>query len=129
MRTRHVPLMAAIVALSVAACATVETGPVRDVSGKWIGQCQSCPVQRFMLVINQNGSELRGTLEASPRTGLGTLPMPLLNGKISGRTVSFYTQGADGVDFKVSLRVSGDGKRIDGHGFHRAGFPLFFTRE
>jgi hypothetical protein len=129
MRTNRVLLMGVVVALSIAGCATVETGPVRDVSGTWIGQCQNCPVRRFTLVIVQNGPELRGTLQASPRTGLGELPMPLLDGKISGRAVSFYTQGGDGVNFNVNLRVSGDGKRMDGHGSHRAGFPLFFTRE
>jgi hypothetical protein len=121
--------LATLLTFGLIGCATVETGPPRDVAGKWIGQCQNCPVQKFEMVLHQDGAELRGTVQATPRTGLGTLPMALRDGKLDGRNVSFYTETADGIPFKVSLRLSGDGKRLDGHGTHRAGFPLFFGRE
>ena len=74
--------------LFAAGCASVETGPPRDVAGKWNGQCSDCPVRAFSLVLVQDGERLTGTLQASGRTGLGEREMPLLDGKIAGRTAS-----------------------------------------
>lgn len=122
-------IVAVVVAVWLAGCASVDTAAPRDVTGKWIGQCQNCPVRRFTLVIAQRGEQLTGTLQASPRTGLGEAEMPLVDGTISGRTITFQTKTADGIPFKASLRVSGDGKTLDGQAQHRAAFPVWFTRE
>lgn len=111
-----------------AACASVETGPPPDVSGRWTGQCYNCPVREFTLVVAQDGGALSGTLQAAGRTGLGQREMPLRNGKVAGRRVTFETMGADGVAFVADLTVSGDGKTMDGHARHLAGFPVSFRR-
>ena len=113
--------------LLLAACAA-ETGPPPDVSGRWTGQCVNCPVRAFGLELRQSGDQLSGTLQPSGRSGLGERPMPLLNGRITGRSVSFRVVGADGIPMEAELRVSGDGRSLEGQGRHRAGFGLSFTR-
>jgi hypothetical protein len=123
-----VSLVLGALLLVAGACASVETGPPRDVAGTWTGQCVNCPVKGFRLVLKQDGDKLTGTLQASGQTGLGENEMPLWNGKIAGRTVSFETVGRDRVPFVADLRVSGDGKSMTGTGRHRAAFGLGFTR-
>jgi len=119
----------AVVLLAAAACASVETGPPRDVAGRWTGQCTDCPVRAFTLVLVQDGGRLRGTLQASGRTGLGESEMVLREGRIAGRAVTFHAVGADGIPLHANLRVSADGRTLTGQGRHRAAFALTFTRD
>ena len=115
-------------ALLLAGCTSIETGPPADVGGRWTGECYSCPVRAFTLVLMQDGERLEGTLQAAGRTGLGESAMPLLDGKVGGRTVKFRTLGADGVPLHVSLDVSKDGRSMLGKAEHRASFGLRFSR-
>jgi hypothetical protein len=85
-------------------------------------------VRAFRLVLTQNGQQLGGSLQASGRTGLGEREMPLLSGTVAGRTVTFQTRGADGVNFDATLRVGDDGQTMDGQGQHRSAFGLSFSR-
>lgn len=121
-------VLVGVAALVAAACASVETGPPPDVGGRWTGQCSDCPVRAFTLVLVQDGERLTGTLQASGRTGLGERPMPLVDGRISGRTVTFQATGADGVPLVATLTVAGDGTTMAGNGRHRSGFGLGFSR-
>ena len=117
-----------VIALVLVGCASVETGPARDVAGRWSGQCFDCPVRSFTLVLAQGGDQLTGTLQASGRTGPDEAAMPLLEGKVAGRRVTFRTRGADGVPFFADLTVSDDGQAMDAQGRHRAAFGLKFIR-
>jgi hypothetical protein len=92
------------------------------------GDCSDCPVRAFTLVLAQRGDALTGSLQASGRSGLGERETPLVAGKVAGRSVTFEMRGADGTAFEARLRVSGDGKTLEGNGRHRAGFGLTFTR-
>ena len=117
-----------LAALLLAGCTSIATGPPADVGGRWAGECYSCPVRAFTLVLTQDGERLEGTLQAAGRTWLGESAMPLLDGKVAGRTVTFRTLGADGVPLHVSLDVSKDGRSMLGKGEHRAPFGLRFSR-
>ena len=117
-----------LLALVLAGCASVETGPPASVAGRWTGQCYSCPVREFTLALAQGGETLTGTLQAAGRTGLGESPMALLDGRVVGRIVTFRTLGADGVPLEVRLEVARDGQSLIGKGEHRASFGLRFTR-
>ena len=57
--TRAVVLGAAV--LFVAGCASVETGPPRDVAGTWTGRCFDCPVR----VMGADGIPLDASLRVS----------------------------------------------------------------
>ena len=118
----------AAVLLVAAACASVASGPPRDVAGTWTGQCSDCPVRGFTLVLVQDGERLSGALQASGRTGLGEREMPLREGRIAGRAVTFHAMGADGIPLHADLTVSADGQTMTGQGRHRAAFGLTFTR-
>ena len=122
---RHARLAALVL---LAGCASVETGPPAGVAGRWIGQCYSCPVREFTLVLAQEGQQLTGTLQAAGRSGLGESPMALLDGRVAGRTVKFRTLGADGLPLEVSLDVSKDGQSLLGKAEHRAPFGVRFSR-
>lgn len=100
----------------------------RDVTGRWTGQCYNCPVRSFILVLRQDGEQLTGMLQAIGRSGLGEKEMPLVTGKISGRSVSFRVIGADGMALDSSLTLSRDGQTLEGQGRHRASFGLSFSR-
>lgn len=115
-------------ALALAGCAQTDAGPVPPVTGQWSGQCSNCPVRSFTLVMSQNGDELTGRLRASGRTGLGESEMPLSDGKVIGRSVTFRVMGADGVPLVARLALSDDGQILDGQGQHRAAFGLTFRR-
>ena len=117
-----------LAALLLTGCKSVETGPPADVAGRWMGECYSCPVRAFTLVLVQDGERLDGTLQAAGRSGLGESPMPLLDGAVAGRTVKFRTLGADGVPLFVSLDVSKDGRSLLGKAERRASFGLRFSR-
>lgn len=107
---------------------TAQSEAPQQVAGRWNGQCSNCPVRRFILVMRQNGEQLTGILQAVGRSGLGENEMPLVNGRIAGRTVTFRTVGADGMPLDAELRLSGDGTALEGQGRHRAAFGLKFTR-
>lgn len=100
----------------------------RDLAGRWTGQCYNCPVRSFILVLRQDGEQLAGMLQAIGRTGLGEKEMPLVTGKISGRSVSFRVIGADGMALDSTLTLSRDGQTMEGQGRHRASFGLSFSR-
>ena len=115
--------------LLAAGCAGA-TGPepMREVAGRWTGQCERCPVRAFHLVLVQDGDRLTGTLRPQGRSGLGEGERPILDGKLVGRRVTFRTDAEDGVPFRAELQVSHDGQFLAGQGRHRADFPLTFTR-
>jgi hypothetical protein len=118
-----------IAAVLLAGCASVARGPAAQVAGRWFGECYSCPVRYFRLVLAQEGERLSGTLYADGRTGLGEATMPLLDGRVSGRVVKFQTIGADGLPLVVDLNASRDGHALLGKGYHRAAFGLRFVRD
>ncbi|MBI3706539.1 MAG: hypothetical protein HY246_02460 [Proteobacteria bacterium] len=118
-------LSAAVVAAGDAAA---QTEPPQNVAGRWTGQCYNCPVRAFSLVLSQSGEQLTGNLQASGRTGLGEKEMPLVSGRVSGRSVTFRVIGADGITLDSRLTVSRDGKTMEGQGQHRAAFGLTFVR-
>ncbi len=100
----------------------------RDVAGRWTGQCHNCPVRSFILVLRQDDEQLAGMLQAIGRSGLGEKEMPLVTGKISGRSVGFRVIGADGMALDSTLTLSRDGQTMEGQGRHRATFGLSFSR-
>ena len=122
--------MAALTAalLLAASCVPTDSGPPPDVTGRWTGQCSDCPVRAFHLVLKQDGEQLTGSLRPVGRSGLGESELPLRNGKIAGRAVSFRVDGADGVAMDADLRVGADGRTMTGQGRHRAMFGLSFSR-
>ena len=119
-----VPFLAVV--LLASACASVESGPTRDVAGTWMGECRNCPVTAFTLVIAQAGGRLAGTLHAAGSTGLGERPIPLRNGTVVGGRVTFRAVGADGKPFQADLTVSEDGGSMAGYAQLDAVFPLAF---
>src|SRR5262245_29946863 len=88
-------LLFGVAAFLLAGCRSIETRPPVDVAGRWTGGCYNCPVRTFTLVLIQDGERLEGALQATRRSGLGESPMPLLDGKVAGRTVKFCTLGAE----------------------------------
>jgi len=117
-------------AVFTSGCASVETGPPRDVAGTWSGQCTDCPHTFLRLVLIQNGERLTGTLRGIGRSELGDPDVPLLGGKVSGHLVTFQAKIDDRERalIEANLRVSADGGTMTGQVVHRSVFLVTFTR-
>lgn len=111
-------------------CASVDTGPPRDVAGTWSGQCNECPHTLLRLVLVQNGERLSGTLRGIGRSELGDPDVPLLGGKVTGPLVTFQVKIDDRERalIEANLRVSNDGRTMRGQMIHRSIFFVTFTR-
>ncbi len=130
---RHLALPLLGVFFSItAACAwpTASTAQAVDsnVTGEWAGQCFRCAARAFTLVLSQDGAVVTGTITTEGAPNFGDAPKPILNGKISGRKLTFQAKGDPGDLFDVDLTASPDGGTLSGNGHYRGSFGLQFRR-
>lgn len=78
--------------------------------------------------LSQNGTDLTGTIQLKDSPSYGDGEKQIVNGKFSGRDVTFQSKGDTGILFTVKLTVSQDGKKMSGTGEYRVSFYLSFTR-
>lgn len=113
----------------LAGCASSPPAPPSvNVTGRWTGQCFGCQATGITLVLSQNGDNVTGAAVAAGRHAFGDSQKPIVDGKVSGRSVSFQVRGDPGDFFTANMDVTPDGKTMEGAGDYRGRFGLKFKR-
>lgn len=99
------------------AALTAARGFAADVTGKWVGGKSLALVFAF----RQDGAKLAGEVQATPSPGVGSITLPISDGRIDGNRLSFAVSLGEGLKLLCDGVVNGDeiqlSSRAEGPGF------------